>query len=285
MKNKEIMIGIPTPRFIRQGFTLVELLVVISIIAVLLSILMPSLNKVRGQATSVACLNNLRQLSLGFMMYVQSNNNKGPQSLFGYYESGYIPWTEQILPYMGDSKYRSNPEKYMQKVMFCPATIPPVYSTGYSPGLPKNRWRYDAESSTQSHMKGRQIEGSYGINVYVGGGKYDDYVGSTWKEYTMSYRTTIPGKADIPVFGDCTWSESAPRDTDPAPRRNFSDSTTPNDFWQICMYRYYMNRHNKKINFSFSDGHCASVPLTNLWNLQWNKGFKKIANVPIPAKK
>ncbi|MFA5240463.1 MAG: type II secretion system protein [Phycisphaerae bacterium] len=59
----------------REGFTLVELLVVISIIAVLLSILMPALSKVRGQGRKVVCASNLRQISLAFATYAQSNND------------------------------------------------------------------------------------------------------------------------------------------------------------------------------------------------------------------
>jgi prepilin-type N-terminal cleavage/methylation domain-containing protein/prepilin-type processing-associated H-X9-DG protein len=57
------------------GFTLVELLVVIGIIALLVSILLPALNRVRAQATSIKCLANLR--SIGQAIVVYANNNKG----------------------------------------------------------------------------------------------------------------------------------------------------------------------------------------------------------------
>lgn len=60
------------------GFTLVELLVVISIIAVLLSIMMPALKKAREQAKSVKCLFNERQLGLALQFYLQDYNKYLP---------------------------------------------------------------------------------------------------------------------------------------------------------------------------------------------------------------
>ncbi len=107
-RKKEFQIRFNFENYIKsqleRAFTLVELLVVISIIALLLSILMPSLAKVRELGRAVVCGTNQHQIYLALSMYTTDNKDKLPPysyatSATSYYKSPF--WHETIVPYFG----------------------------------------------------------------------------------------------------------------------------------------------------------------------------------------
>ena len=135
----------------RRGFTLVELLVVIGIIAVLISILLPSLGAAREQARSVQCLSNMRQWGMAFQMYAGQFNGLMPWKSVGGGDGDTAAdsvgtwnnsslWFNALPPFLGQQSYcdmndpttnSTPPGPSASTIFVCPSalTIAPGAST------------------------------------------------------------------------------------------------------------------------------------------------------------
>jgi prepilin-type N-terminal cleavage/methylation domain-containing protein/prepilin-type processing-associated H-X9-DG protein len=82
-----------------RGFTLVELLVVISIIALLLAVLIPALSSARQQATTVTCATRLKDIGVVFGLYMADNNGNLPTNRYVNVNDGYDRWCALIAKY------------------------------------------------------------------------------------------------------------------------------------------------------------------------------------------
>jgi prepilin-type N-terminal cleavage/methylation domain-containing protein/prepilin-type processing-associated H-X9-DG protein len=90
------------------GFTLVELLVVIGIIALLISILLPALNRARASANSVACASNLKQIGLALNMYVAESKGSLPPGMAFTPTGDAYNWTSLLCAMIDKNKAVSN---------------------------------------------------------------------------------------------------------------------------------------------------------------------------------
>lgn len=97
----------------RYGLTLMEILIVISIIAVLASIVFASMSGVAQRASTAKCQSNLHQLGAAFQLYANDNENRLPGQGFDYTDR----WMQQIAVYVGVADKTT---AYWQPIFHCP---------------------------------------------------------------------------------------------------------------------------------------------------------------------
>jgi prepilin-type N-terminal cleavage/methylation domain-containing protein/prepilin-type processing-associated H-X9-DG protein len=217
----------------RKGFTLVELLVVIGIIALLISILLPTLGAARRAANTVACLSNVRQLGMATMLFAHEHKGYVPiasddfwaklndplRQKWAYRSSPSGPvvydWASSLIPYLGGKvgqTFITAPEA-QSKVFRCPA----------------DQWMEVGNPGYQifNNVTGGYQAISYGYNADIacvsdlsGVGRFrptGDSIGVTWGPTGPGYPSTpVPigqplqcklGKvtkpAEVLLFADC----------------------------------------------------------------------------------
>lgn len=117
----------------KRYFTLIELLIVISIIAILAAMLLPALNQARAKAQAATCLGTIKQLSSGHLLYSNDYDDFFPPTggVGGDFNSSKsYPWPTKIAPYIGLNSLKSNGlfpnEAVTYKIFVCGAdTISP----------------------------------------------------------------------------------------------------------------------------------------------------------------
>ena len=261
-----------------NGFTLMELLIVIAIIAILAGLLLPALSGAKRKAQTIQCMSNQRQLTLDYKMRVEDFFNLG--------------WS---LP---------KQESGGQRIWLCPmipsgAAQQAIEELGTRGGLRKP-WTLRIQEWNGDGTQPEQIVGSYAHNGWLSRG---------WTSITfgvggsgsapVSAREPFGSEGEIrkpantPLFSDAATWRVTPKSGD-LPARNL-EMPERSGMGALTMPRHgsasgkastdhpASERLPGGIVISFFDGHTELVPLERLWHLDWHKDY--VAPVKRPGLK
>jgi prepilin-type N-terminal cleavage/methylation domain-containing protein/prepilin-type processing-associated H-X9-DG protein len=235
----------------RKAFTLIELLIVISIFVLLMAVLLPALQGARNRARAVACQAKLRQWGLAFCMYMNDHNDRFSNHINE--GDSELRWWWCARPYHGD----------LDALFLCPMATrwevnksdpkwEGLLSLGDSFGSKFTAWRLNREFWTGDREK--PLVGSCGWSIYVS---------MTYSEYPA-----IPGppppRARMPFLLDCVLAYAGADGPPPA----YDGDLSSGGMKSVCI-----DRHNGGINSLFMDWSVRKVGLKELWTLKWCSGY------------
>ncbi len=226
----------------KKAFTLIELLVVIAIVALLMAILLPTLQRVRRQAKAVACQSNLHQWGLIFHMRTEAEEGRFALSS----EQGWECPADPILHYGGD----------FDEHFLCPAAR--------KFGFARQVGTFEAWICPNH----RRRSGSYGMNGWCASIRYGSprtLQESAWQHVNHKGANAIPVMVDGRRPG--AWPDAAgqPPAYEDAPDLSIWPSQNMDPF---CI-----NRHDGFINGLFMDWSVRKLGLKELWTLKWHRQF------------
>jgi hypothetical protein len=227
------------------AFTLMEMLVIISIITLLLSLSSPSLRQSRMHSRAVKCAAQIAQLAWAVTQYTDQHHGR----MFPFLHLPNKYWIGQLRPYWG-----KDPNLLLCPEADTPNTPPGLGDATHAWG-PLGDW-------------GDGMSGSYGMNLWLlSTGDYTNILPSTGYIRHIDQAT-----ADTPAFGDSQWVGSWPNDQDTLPTNL---QKPPNDHaFGFFMSRFCVDRHIMRINVSFMDRSARAVAIRDLWKLKWHRTFK-----------
>jgi prepilin-type N-terminal cleavage/methylation domain-containing protein len=207
-----------------SGFSLIELLVVVGIIAVLLGVLMPALRKARMASRQTVCASNLRQVGAAIAIYVGENGQRLPlvvEPLWrpgGGYDFDADPTDPMVTPqsfHVVMRRYLSN-----MKVLLCPAA-----GVGYPRSEPAVSYRMSAANNADGQvMFIEQLvlpsgAADYRYNLkYLNGRRYQLRHANEW---SFPFQI-VKGTGPYYLFRDLVPADSAGKPTPPHPNRQFN---------------------------------------------------------------
>ena len=259
-------------RWCRGGFTLTELLVVVGLIAVLISLLLPVLGRVRAAANSTACMSNLRQMHVAWTIYLTENRGRLPVHV--QYTPPFAPPSQLEVAWR--SYWLGVLDAYRVKgdALLCAAAAEPIpYSQIGAKGAGNVNYAWNGRhmSAGVTRLNATTFRtGSYGYNgrLVPGGGYGSDLRASRINQ--------VRRPSEVPVFFDCTQFDAVPDNGDPTlPVQSPNDLHGETPIGAPNHWRFLIARHGRAINVAFADGRVARVPLEETYLLEWSGAWKK----------